>query len=148
VLLDRGMHRDGYRRILIPVDFAPASLEAARQAIRNFPDAHVTLLHAYQVPDHRTLEQSLLLRRTARERAVRTMSEIITTLQGNRLRVSYAVNYGPADVVVRSYSGRFAPDLIVLSEKMESGFIPRRQTSMERCIAYGTRADFLLVFSR
>ena len=50
VLVVRQMPYDGYRRVLVAVDFSPASAEALRLASVVAPSAQRVLVHAYDLP--------------------------------------------------------------------------------------------------
>lgn len=50
VLVVRQLPHEPYRRLLLPVDFSPWSDAALRLARAIAPDAHLVLLHAWQVP--------------------------------------------------------------------------------------------------
>lgn len=50
VLVVKQPPHEPYRRVLIPIDFSAASVEAIRAAMRLAPDAEITLLHVFQVP--------------------------------------------------------------------------------------------------
>jgi len=50
LLVVRRKAHEPYRRVLVPVDFSPASRHALALARRVAPDAQLLLLHAYEVP--------------------------------------------------------------------------------------------------
>lgn len=76
--------REGYRRLLVPVDFSPASLPALRLAHALAPEAELILLHAFDVPFEGKLrlagvsqETIDFYRAAAKEEAVRRMGELL-----------------------------------------------------------------------
>ena len=83
VLVVRGSGRDPYRRVLIAVDFSPASASSVRYAREMAPGAEIMLLHVLDVPFEGMLHYAGVsgdvvdhYRRTARETAVNGMREI------------------------------------------------------------------------
>jgi nucleotide-binding universal stress UspA family protein len=50
VLMVRQLAHEPYRRVLVPVDFSPSSLDALRLAARIAPQATLVLMHAVTVP--------------------------------------------------------------------------------------------------
>lgn len=50
VLVVKQSPHEAYRRLLVPVDFSPASLRAVRHARSIAPHAELVLLHAFEVP--------------------------------------------------------------------------------------------------
>lgn len=50
ILVVKQPPREPYRRLLVAVDFSPASLRAIRDARRIAPQAHLVLLHAFDLP--------------------------------------------------------------------------------------------------
>ncbi len=44
-----------WQEILVPVDFSLASRHTLREALKRFPEAHLTLLHAWDIPGEREL---------------------------------------------------------------------------------------------
>ncbi len=76
--------REAYRRLLVPVDFSPASLPALRLARALAPEAEMILLHAFDVPFEGKLrlagvaEDTVeIYRVVAREEARQKMDEIL-----------------------------------------------------------------------
>ncbi|MDP3086387.1 MAG: universal stress protein [Rubrivivax sp.] len=83
VLVVRRAAHEPYRRVLVPVDFSPWAVAAIAQARRVAPQAHLVLLHAWNVPfeeklhfagvDEATVEH---YRRNARAEAERRLHQL------------------------------------------------------------------------
>ncbi|MCC6302805.1 MAG: universal stress protein [Gammaproteobacteria bacterium] len=76
--------RGSYRRLLVPVDFSPASLPALRRAHAVAPEAELILLHAFDVPFEGKLrlagvpEETVdFYRAAAKEEAMQKMGELL-----------------------------------------------------------------------
>ena len=84
-----------YRRVLVPVDFSPWSLEAVRLADRIAPDATLVLMHAVEVPFERRMRSSGV----SDEAIARSRTHAHAEAQRRRAAVdaqaTQAVNAGP-----------------------------------------------------
>ena len=58
VLMARQSVHEQYRRVLVPVDFSPWSLQAVRLADRIAPESTIVLMHAVEVPFERRMRSS------------------------------------------------------------------------------------------
>jgi nucleotide-binding universal stress UspA family protein len=57
LMVQQSVH-EPYRRVLVPVDFSPWSLQAVRLADRIAPEATIVLMHAVEVPFERRMRTS------------------------------------------------------------------------------------------
>jgi len=112
-----------YQRVLVPVDFSPASRKAAQLAMAVAPGADITFLHAYEawfegglrlanVP-REAIEQ---MREAARAEATQALDTFIAELGIRTGNVSRILQFGPAGRVVREQATSLRPDLIVMGK--------------------------------
>ena len=119
-----------YERILVPVDFSSASVQAAKRAVQLAPAmGHVELLHVAQVPlpviappTEMPLEETaatLDLRQTQAllESELRTLHELVQPLNPE-VHVDSHVVYGDPESVIVDESKNY--DLIVVGAKHRS----------------------------
>lgn len=92
-----------YRRVLVPVDFSPGSLEAIRMARRVAPEADLLLLHSFDVPfegmlQYAGISQDLIngYRAEARERSLRLLHELAERAGLERSLYTVTVEHGNA----------------------------------------------------
>jgi nucleotide-binding universal stress UspA family protein len=135
VLMVRQSVHEPFRRVLVPVDFSPWSLEAARLAVRIAPEATVVLMHAVEVPFERRMRSSGVTdqaitrsRAHLRAEAQRKLGELAaqTGLAPERLRQSITEGDDPwiliaqqeqehdCDLIVMGRQGRHALEELML----------------------------------
>lgn len=112
-----------YRRVLVPVDFSPGSLEAIRMARRVAPEADLLLLHSFDVPFEGMLQyagvaQDTILgyRREARERTLRMLHELADTAGLDRGSYTAVVEHGDASRHIFDTQARYACDLVAMGK--------------------------------
>ena len=116
-----------YRSVLIPVDFSPSSLCAIRHAKAIAPNAHLTLLHVYEVPfegymRHASVDTDIIQHyrvRAKREATINihTLAEDSKLLLGN---FSVVVVHGDPTMGITQQEKVQRADLIVMGKHGES----------------------------
>ncbi|HET7775720.1 MAG TPA: universal stress protein, partial [Azospira sp.] len=151
VLVVKQPPRDDYTRLLLPTDFSPQALAAARIAQAFAPAAAKELLHVFEVPFERQLyfagardDTLAFYRQQAESGAQRAMADFTGRLgwprrPGTRLRQGYA----PAEIdrVARD----FACDLIVLASRSRSELGAQLLGSVSLHVMEEATCDLLLV---
>lgn len=127
VLVVRRAPQGPYRHVLVAVDFSPASRAAARLAAALAPEAHLHLVHAYEVEFESTLRFADLpeevvqgYRNAERERARRDMDSLITELGLPEERCSSTLALGYAPSALEQAEKRIGADLVVLGKHGKS----------------------------
>ena len=124
LLVVKQMAHEPYRRVLVPVDFSPRSLEALRLAQRVAPQAEYVLLHAFEVPFEGKLryagvEENALasLRVNARREATAKMNELVAAAGADENRVRRIVVHGEATTQILEQEQEQDCDLIVIGKR-------------------------------
>jgi nucleotide-binding universal stress UspA family protein len=124
LLVVKQMAHEPYRRVLVPVDFSPRSLDALRLAQRVAPQAEYVLVHAFEVPFEGKLryagvEESALsgLRINARRDATAKMNELVAEARADENRVRRIVVHGEATTQVLEHEQAQDCDLIVIGKR-------------------------------
>lgn len=124
LLVVKQMAHEPYRRVLVPVDFSPRSLESLRLAQRLAPQAEYVLLHAFEVPFEGKLryagvEESALssLRINARREATAMMNDLVSEAGLDENRVRRIVVHGEASIQVLEQEQAQDCDLIVIGKR-------------------------------
>jgi len=119
--------RDPYRRLLIPVDFSPASLPACACARALAPRAEFVLLHAFEVPFEARLRsagvQDETLRRyreIAHSQADRAMHAFLAAAGLQSAAVNALVLHGDASSLIVEQEQERDCDLVVIGKHGES----------------------------
>lgn len=132
VLVSRGSNASNpeARRVLVGVDFSPASDKAVRQAIEmSAPNADIELVHVWQYPpgvwglDHVAGAAALeSLKSALTEGAIQRGTKLVAQLQGGSRRVHFELLHGPtaSALTARAETGRF--DLIAMGSHGYRGF--------------------------
>lgn len=124
LLVVKQMAHEPYRRVLVPVDFSPRSLDALRLAQRVAPQAEYVLVHAFEVPFEGKLryagvEESALsgLRVSARREATAKMNDLVAEAGGDQTRVRRIVVHGEASMQLLEHEQAQDCDLIVIGKR-------------------------------
>lgn len=124
LLVVKQVPHETYRRVLLPVDFSPRSVEALALAHAVAPQAEYVLLHAFEVPFEGKLryagvEESALssLRVNARREATAKMNELVAEARVDENRVRRLVVHGEATIQVLEHEQAQDCDLIVIGKR-------------------------------
>jgi len=132
VLVSRGAtgHNPDARKVLVAVDFSPASDKALRQAIAmSTPNAEIEIVHVWQYPpgvwglDHVAGAAALeSLRLALTEGAIQRGARLIASLPPSGRRIHFELLHGPtaSAITARAETARF--DLIAMGSHGYRGF--------------------------
>lgn len=123
VLVVKQMPHEAYRRLLVAVDFSPASLQAIQMGRRLAPQAEITLLHALELPFEGKLTfagvDEVLIRQyvqTEREQCQRRLHELAAAAGLVATDYSALVLHGNSSQHIITQEQELDCDLIVLSK--------------------------------
>lgn len=126
VLVVKQQPHEPYRRILVPVDFSAASLQAIQDARRIAPAAGIVLLHVFDVPfegqlryasvDQDTISQ---YRVVARQDSIQKLNALRAQAGLAEANVSLAVAHGQAALRILEQEQEHDCDLIVMGKHGE-----------------------------
>ena len=141
-----------YQRILVPVDFSEPSRRAMEFALRIAPRAHITVLHAFEVPYEAKLrfagaseETIRAYRAEAEAQADRAMQQFISTLEATAGPLSDIVEFGPASAVIREKAEVLEPDLIVMGKHGQAAWEEMLLGSVTKQVILYASCDVLVV---
>ncbi|BFU92767.1 MAG: Universal stress protein [Nitrospira sp.] len=116
-----------YQRVLLPVDFSPYSASALTMARRIASNAHMTILHVFNLPFEGRLRivgasegDIRQYRQEEQQSAERKMWELIRESHVDSDRVSYAVEGGGPSPVILAKAEELSSDLIVMGKHGQS----------------------------
>jgi len=155
VLVVRHACRGPYRRVLVPVDFSPGSALTVEIARELAPDAHLVLLHVFDVPfegmlQHAGVQQDTIhrYRIEARQRAMRQLHALAAPLEAARASFTTLVEHGDATAQILAQQAHHRCDLVVMgkhgthvTEELLLGSVTKRVLSE-------ARADVLVVVDK
>jgi nucleotide-binding universal stress UspA family protein len=116
VLVVKSRPRGAYKHMLVGTDFTDESRHGLEVAARAFPDAVITLMHAFQLPYRSLLSDSAL----SRDFSSMEMQEMKTFLDGAalsdaaRARVHPIIEHGPPEIMFRTFVEERGADLTVI----------------------------------
>ena len=141
-----------YQRILVPVDFSEPSRRAMEFALRIAPHAHITVLHAFEVPYEAKLrfsgasdEAIRAYRAEAEAQADRAMQQFISTSGATASPLSDIVEFGTAPAVIRGKAEVLEPDLIVMGKHGQSAWEDMLLGSVTKQVILDASCDVLVV---
>lgn len=116
-----------WQEILVPIDFSLASRNTLREVLRRFPDARLTLLHAWDIPGERELgsdsdyarwrdHEVERLRRQLERETDQLMTEFDSVPE-----VELVLEQGDTLEVLLTHLRRQPPDLLALSSRGQLG---------------------------
>jgi len=146
VLVVKSRARSPYRRLVVASDFSSCSREALIRAAAFFPDAAITLVHAYHVPYEGWLKSEGVKDEIDQEVRKR-LDSFLTSIPDQDLlkRVHSRLDYGePHGVVCRALREEDA-DLLVLGTHGRSGFAHATIGSWAADLLGAAAGDVLLV---
>lgn len=117
VLVVKRRAQQDYRKLLVAVDFSPASADALSHAAGLFPDAEMTLLHGYDAPflvsDSREAFVDYL-RRAEQEEATAFLDKASID-PAQRQRIEVLIEHGDPVRLAETYIADHDPDLTVIA---------------------------------
>lgn len=123
VLVVKTPSNEDYRRLLVAVDFSPASLLALQAARAIAPNADIVLLHAFDVPFEGKLrlagvDEDLIehYRDEAHERAMQRLHELATSAGLTSTQYTAFASYGDATREIVSHQQQYHCDLIAVGK--------------------------------
>jgi len=141
-----------YQRMIVALDFSPASEDALRTALRLDPQAAVTAVHAYDVPFEGKLrlagvDEEIIdaYRYRAAEKAIARIRALAESTPGGRTRVAHRVGRGYVAHFILKHAQAQRADLIAVGK-------PKRPVMQEfllgrvaRHVLADSRSDVLVV---
>lgn len=146
VLVVRSRVRGPYRRLLVASDFSDCSAKALIVAARLFPDAALTVVHAYSVP-FRSFLGSDEAKDNAFAEAHRAMDDFLSRpdLAAIRSRIEPLLDEGETTSVVLRQAVSIGADLIVLGTHGRSGFAHATIGSQAEAVLATAPVDVLMI---
>lgn len=136
-----------YENILVGTDFSPSSRNALQCAATFFPEASITLLHAYDV----SLENIRGREGPAAAKQADIALQLQEFLDGSDLsdqvreRIDINVDYGDVDAVATEHLNTTRTDLVVIGTHGRSGLAAAVLGSTARTVLASLNCDVLLV---
>ncbi len=141
-----------YRKILIAVDFSDSSLRAMKFAMRIAPHAHITALHAVEVPLHAKLHSAgvdykLMQFYEAEVHAQKKMEmrRFVSELETPGVSLTGIVEQGAAFDVIRKKTEALEPDLVVIGKHGQAEREEMLLGSVIKRVIQATDCDVLVV---
>jgi len=152
VLIVKREPQAGYRKVLIPVDFSEFSEQATEFAMNIAPHAHITTLHAVEVPFKARLESAgvddkliQIYESQVQVQKEKEIQQFISELEAPKADLSSVVELGPASAVIRKNMEVLDPDLIVLGKQGQSGQDETLLGGVARRVIKDASCDILVV---
>ncbi|WP_170985301.1 universal stress protein [Roseomonas sp. AR75] len=123
VLVVKNRAERDYDRLVVATDFSPSSAQALRQALRLFPDARKTLLHAYRVPFEGFISKDANREEmlgNARQRCATFLADAAIP-QSARDGLDCRIEYGSPDDLIAAHVWDADVDLAVVGTHGSSG---------------------------
>jgi len=144
-----------YQHMLLPVDFSPYSASALTMARRIAPNAHMTILHVFNLPFEGRLriagasEDDIRRYREEEHRAAeKKICELIRESPVDADRVSSAVEGGGPSPVIVAKAEELSSDLIVIGKHGQSWIEDLFLGSTTRHVLARSECDVLVVQER
>ena len=152
VLIVKREPQAGYRKVLIPVDFSEFSEQATEFAMNIAPHAHITTLHAVEVPFKARLESAgvddklvQIYESQVQVQKKKEIQQFISELEAPKANLSSVVELGPTSAVIRKNMEVLDPDLIVIGKHGQSGQDETLIGSVTRRVIKDASCDILVV---
>lgn len=116
VLIVKTRPHEAYRHVLVGTDFTEESRHGLEVAMRAFPVASFTLMHAFE-PPYQALTSDTQIARDFGEMeaaAMKTFLEESKISAADRARVQTIIEHGPPELMFRSYVEERGADLVVI----------------------------------
>jgi nucleotide-binding universal stress UspA family protein len=117
VLVVKRRLREAYRHLLVGVDFSPEARVGLETAARFFPEAYMTVMHAFELPYRSLLNSDTQLSRDFGEMERATMRDFTDGADlsaAMRTRLQPLIEHGPPEQMLAAYAAERAVDLTVI----------------------------------
>ncbi|HQZ02350.1 MAG TPA: universal stress protein [Thauera sp.] len=152
LLVVKQIAHETYRRVLLPVDFSPRSVEALHRAYTVAPQAELVLLHAFEVPFEGKLRYAGVdegaisgLRIQAKRDATAKMNELVAAAGVDEGRVRRLVLHGEPTAQILAQEQEQDCDLIVIGKRGLGLFEELLLGSVTKHILAQSTADVLVI---
>lgn len=152
VLLVRGASRDDYRRILVPVDFSPLSNRLVDTAQAVAPDAHLVLIHSFELPFEGKLSfagvDDAVIRQyrfQARQEATRQLELLAAACRLDRDKTTLLVRHGEPSQLIVEQQQELECELVVMGKHGRSDFEDLLLGSVTKHVLAESHGDVLVV---
>lgn len=152
LLVVRGEVQHDYRRVLIPVDFSPRSLQAIAMARALAPRAEIVLLHAFEVPfegrlRHAGVSEAELagLLANARREAEAQMSELLIAAGLPAATVQPVIVHGDPNLHILDQQQLQGCELIVIGKRGQGPLEELLLGSVTKHILSQAKSDVLVI---
>lgn len=151
VLVVKQAPHEPYRRLLVPVDFSPASLRAIRQARSIAPMADLVLLHAFEVPfegklRYASVDQDIIThyRIVARQEVTQKLQALCDQAGLSHTETHQIVLHGEPSLRIIEQEQEQDCDLIVMGKHGESVLEELLLGSVTRYVLDESQGDVLV----
>lgn len=151
VLVVKRAPTSAYREVLVAADLSACSQSALRAAIQLAPNAHITVIHAFEVPFEGQLQragvaetQIEILRQEGKQKAIVAIRDLIYRASNATQRIDYVVEHGHVLGLIRDREGAQNADLIVVCKRARSLAEAWLLGSMTRHIVSDSKCDVLV----
>lgn len=152
VLVVRNPCLGAYRRLLVAVDFSPASTLALELARKVAPEAEILLLHVFEVPFEGMLSYSSVrnevidqYRTQARDDALARLRDMAAAAGLERGRFTVVAEQGEAGTRLSAVEDQFGCDLVLLGKHGQHVVEELLLGSLTSRVLAESRADVLVV---
>ena len=152
ILVVRQLPKDDYRNAVVAVDLRPGSERALAAAARIAPDAHLSAIHAYEVPFEAMLSRAGVdaadierHRAEAFGRAFAEIQRLSAAAGGDAERFLPIVERGDAARLVLERARAIGADLIVIGKRRRPALESIALGSVTRHILANAKADVLVL---
>ena len=143
--------QEAYRKILIPVDFSESCRRATKFAMNIAPHAHITVLHAFEVPFEAMLSSAgvddkliHIYQAEIQAQKKKEMRQFISEL-GASGSLSGIIELGAASAVIRERMEVLKPNLIVIGKHGQSKWEEMLPGSVTTGVIQAADCDILVV---
>lgn len=135
-----------WQRILVPIDFSLTARQTLKAALVRFPDAQLTLLHAWNLPGERELGSEAYYAQW-RDHEVARLRETLDSEVESLLReldsvpdIELVLEPGQPCEVLQAYIKRHSPDLVMLGSRGQ----PHHASQLTQALLSEPHCDLML----
>lgn len=147
VLVVKSRAKRAYEKIVVATDFSDSSLYALEATLAHFPNAAITLLHAYEPPFEGLTTRTDLsdqLAAVEREASAEFLAKSGLS-EADKARIKVLIERGSPDSILRAYVDDVGADLIVAGSHGRSAVFDVLIGSTAKRIVENAAIDVLLV---